>query len=570
MPELITTLLMIPKLYPRPLLILSLFACCLCGCRGQKGHAPDTIAVTPQEMQAKASDLLKSALQDGDSVRLNDSILLRQPSLSRVLYEKNNYEPLWCREEQWLPEGRQLIQFIQQARLYGLFPSDYHGPEIATIAGKFDADSLGKSDRKNVTYWTHADIMLTDAFIQSLKDIKSGRLPADSITLRKDSVLTDEFYLAQLEQVKKGASIEDVAKALEPQHPAYQLLKNGIRKFLDSATFRQYTKVPPPGKDAAAFNTALQHRLFEEGFVATDSVRLDSAQLAEGVKKFQKNRGIAVDGKAGEGTVRMLNLDDEEKFVRIAISMDEYKMLPEKMPARYIWVNLPSFYMQVFEGDSAKLTSKIICGKSKTRTPVLTSAVSELITYPQWVPPPSIVQKEILPAVKKNPGYLAKKGFSLVDSKGEEVDPYSVDWSKYSKSIPYRVVQGSGDDNALGIMKFVFSNKYSVYLHDTNQRYLFGQSNRSLSHGCVRVQEWEKLAYYLIRNDSLAGGGRNRADSVRSWLSNKQKKSIPLKQKMPVFIRYITCEGKNGGVAFYDDIYGDYRRLAEKYFAGKK
>lgn len=240
------------------------------------------------------------------------------------------------------------------------------------------------------------------------------------------------------------------------------------------------------------------------------------------------------------------------------------------MPSKYVWVNIPSYYMQLMDGDSVKINSRVVVGKTKTRTPVLTSNINEMITYPQWVPPPSIVMKEILPAVKKNPGYLAKKGFSLWDSKGEEIDPYTVDWSKYSKGIPYRVVQGSGDANALGIMKFVFSNKYSVYLHDTNQRYLFGQTMRSLSHGCVRVQDWDKLTFYLLRNDSLSTGrASSRADSVRTWLQNKQKRSVALKNKMPVFIRYITCEGRNGEVIFYDDIYGDDKMLKEKYFASK-
>jgi murein L,D-transpeptidase YcbB/YkuD len=132
-------------------------------------------------------------------------------------------------------------------------------------------------------------------------------------------------------------------------------------------------------------------------------------------------------------------------------------------------------------------------------------------------------------------------------------------------------VQGSGDANALGIMKFVFDNKYSVYLHDTNQRYLFANAMRSLSHGCVRVQEWQKLAWYILQTDSLnaKGGNYTRIDSVKSWLENKQKKSIAVKNKLPVYIRYITCEGKNEGIVFYDDVYAEDRMLREKYFASK-
>ena len=222
-------------------------------------------------------------------------------------------------------------------------------------------------------------------------------------------------------------------------------------------------------------------------------------------------------------------------------------------------------------GNKVELSSKVICGKAKTRTPLLNSAVSLIITYPQWVPPPSIVGKEILPAVKKNPGYLARKGFSLIDSKGNEVDPYSVDWSKYSRGIPYRIVQGSGDANSLGIIKFHFDNKYSVYLHDTNQRYLFANAMRSLSHGCVRVQEWQQLAFYLFRNDSSLNAGNNftRIDTVKALLARKQKRNFSIKNKMPLFIRNVTCEGRNGNILFYDDIYGEDKMIRQKYFATK-
>ena len=175
--------------------------------------------------------------------------------------------------------------------------------------------------------------------------------------------------------------------------------------------------------------------------------------------------------------------------------------------------------------------------------------------------------------MKKNAGYLARKGFSLVDVKGETVDPYSVNWAKYTKGIPYKIVQGSGDDNALGIYKFNFNNPYSVYLHDTNQRYLFKNTVRALSHGCVRVQDWEKLAFYIANNDSLnqkeGSVATYNSDSIKIWLANKERKRIIVKNRIPLFIRYFTCEGKNGKIIFYDDIYGEDKILRDKYFAGK-
>ena len=549
------------------LLCLFLFLAC-----NSKGKKDESIVSTPQELQVRVADLIEKIISAGnDNRKSGDTVILSQPRIAAQLYKKYDFTPAWCSKEEWLPSGDSLYHFIETAQRYGLFPEDYHLKEIAAIRTKIFNDTAAINDRKDPLLWAKADVMLTDAFIQIIKDVKLGRLPQDSITLRKDSVLSDEFYQQQFTELQQSGSLTQIIQSLEPKHKGYQLLKQGIQNFLDSADYRQFTIVPYPVTDSMKFKKTMQKRLYEGNFIAFDSVAADSSQLANAIKLFQKKKGIAVDGRAGEGTIRMLNVNDREKFIRIAITMDKYKMLPEKMPSKYIWVNTSANYLKLIEGDSVRLFSKTICGKPKTRTPLLTSNITELITYPQWVPPSSIIVKEILPAVKRNPGYLSRKGFSLLDSKGNEVDPYSVNWSKYSKAIPYRVVQGSGDANALGIMKFVFSNKYSVYLHDTNQRYLFASAMRSLSHGCVRVQEWEKLVLYIIKNDSLnaVGNSYTKIDSLRTWLQKKQKKSIPVRNKIPVYIRYFTCEGQKGGIVFYDDIYNEDKFLREKYFGSK-
>ncbi len=537
----------------------------LLGCRG-KTVAKETQVTRPEEMKQKAGDLLRTLLQeDSDS-----SLALRQPVFVKNYYQQSGYLPAWSASERWQPAADSLYDFIRQSRYYGLFPEDYHQEELQSIRQRFAADSLAKSDRADALLWARSDILFTDAWAQLIHDVKLGRLPDDSISLNRDSTIEESVYREKMSALLQQGSPRVLIDSLEPSQRGYQLLKSGIKKFLDSAEFREYTVVPVPGKDSLGFKKALQKRLFEGGYIAFDSVLADSAQLARAVKKFQQAKGITVDGKAGAGTVRMLNLGDREKFIRIAISMDKYKKLPAEMPEKYIWVNTSSNYLEVMEDGKVKFSSRVISGKPLTRTPLLNGAVSLLITYPQWVPPPSIVAKEILPAVKKNPGYLARKGFSLLDNEGEEVDPYTVDWSKYNKSIPYRVVQGSGDANALGVLKFHFDNKYSVYLHDTNQRYLFANAMRSLSHGCVRVQEWMQLALYILRNDSLhSEGNYTRIDSLKTWLKNKEKRQLGLRHKMPLFIRYFTCEGRDGGVVFFDDVYGDDRRLREKYFTNK-
>jgi L,D-transpeptidase YcbB len=534
-----------------------------------------TFADNPGDLQEKVTSLLHESVNTGfdniQTVIADSATKLYQPELVLYLYKQKELKPIWSEKQSWKPEADSLLRFIETSRLYGLFPEDYHAGILKDIKQKFIFDSAAKNDKKNVLLWTRADILLTDAFVKIIKDIKIGRLPYDSVTLRKDSVLTDSFYTAQLELLATK-SFTDFITALEPSHRGYHLLKAGIKNFLDSASQKMFSRVPYPEKDKLKFQKALQQRLFEGGFISFAEPQADSTQLATAVKAFQKQKGLTADGVAGEATVRMMNVNDQEKFIRIAISLDKYKMLPEKMPARYIWVNASANMLELVEQNKVKLKSKVICGKAKTRTPLLNSHISELITYPQWVPPPSIVSREILPAVKRNPGYLSRKGFHLVDGKGNRVDPYSVNWSKYHTASPYMIVQGSGDANALGIMKFVFTNKYSVYLHDTNQRYLFNNSNRSLSHGCVRVQEWDKLTWYILKTDSVAAAGNGNytpADSVKTWLKGKQKKSIAVRNKIPLFIRYFTCEGEDGNIRFYDDVYSEDKLLREKYFSSK-
>jgi L,D-transpeptidase YcbB len=556
-------------------LCLLIFMLLNSSCNNSSKPPVNDIVAVPEKMDKRVSEKIEeylAAVIAGKS-KPDDSTALKQPSLVEDVFKQRKFETLWSKDEQWNKQGNELFDFIDGSRMYGLFPDDYHYKNLLALRNAFAADSLSKGARTNAQLWTGCELMLTDAFVQIINDIKLGRLMPDSILQRKDSVINIDLYLSKLNEFINGTPLLKIIESLEPAHKGYRQLRAGIKQFIDSADFRKFTYVPFPYKDTIKFRKTLQLRLYESGFIDFDKPLADSMTLAQAIQKFQRNKGIKADGKAGESVVRGLNNSDKEKFIRLAITMDRYKMMDDKMPARYIWVNLPSYYLQLIEKDSAKITSRVIIGKPGNRTPVLTSSINEMITYPTWTPPQSIIIKEILPAVKRNPGYLARRGFKLINGRGEEIDPYSVNWAKYTKTIPYRVVQNSSDANALGIFKFNFINKYAVYLHDTNQRYLFGNSSRALSHGCVRVQDWEKLAYYIIKNDSLNfkrnDTMRIPSDSVRTWLSAKQRKVIPVQNKLPVYIRYFSCEGKNGKIVFYDDIYGEDRLLREKYFANK-
>jgi L,D-transpeptidase YcbB len=564
-----------PNLYSREFLVLLIIIFCI-SCSNDEGNQKTEFVEEPAKMDEVVSQKLKNIVNNAFSEkgRVDDSIKLSVYKTVSEVYKSNNYSRIWSKEENLLPVADSMLQFIKNARYSGLFPEDYHHRELQSVYKRFASDSTGTGDRKDAVLWTKTDLMLTDAFLNIARHLHSGRLRPDSIYKSRDSSLPHNFFRQLLSTAVEKNQITTVLSQLEPVHGGYHELKKSIPGFLDSAILNTtYTYLNYPYKDSAAFVQTLIRRLKEEGVVPWQTQSLDSTELRTYILQVQKKKGLKADGRFGLQLVTELNNNDPEKFYRIAINLDRYKMMPVEMPKRYIWVNLPGYYLKVLDSDTVRLESKVIVGTPKTRTPLLSSEINNMVTYPQWTIPNSIIVKEILPALKKNPGYLAKKGYMLVTWEGEPVDPYVVEWSKYNKGIPYKVVQGSGDANALGILKFNFPNSYSVYLHDTNQRYLFKKESRALSHGCVRVQEWKKLAWYISELDSVNAETKTTiytpADSIEAWLTRKEKHVIPVKTKLPVYFRYFTAEGRNGRLVFFNDIYGEDRIARTAFFPQK-
>ncbi len=539
-------------------------------------HRPDMVK-DPNKMDQIVKERIKLALTHAshENGKINDSIQLNLPEIVKDFYSATENKPVWSSTEKWLPFADSLFQFIVNAKQEGLFPKDYHIINLSSLKTKLDNDSLKRMD---ATQWATADLMLTDGFMRVIKDLKRGRLKPDSVTILKDTSLTDNFFINSLKDLTEKKQFSRLLHSLQPKYKGYWELKKGIKRFLDTMDLNLYTYINYPYKkgnssDSSFFIKNLQKRLHQSGCIDFTNTMPDTAQLNAAIKKYQLKKGIKADGKITSALVRVLNTSDAERFKRIAITLDKYKLMPDNMPKKYIWVNLPGFYLWVIENDTIALESRVICGKPETRTPLLNSAITDMVTYPTWTVPTSIISKQYLPKLKNNPNYLARIGLKLVDRKGETVDPTTINWAKYSKGIPYQVVQGSGDNNALGVLKFNFNNPYAVYLHDTNQRYLFKNASRALSHGCVRVQEWEKLAFYIARNDSMnrkngvAPGYTT--DSIRNWISAKERHRIEVKNHIPLYLQYFTCEGINGKIKFYDDIYGEDKILREKYFADK-
>ena len=556
------------------LLLCILMASCQFGGKERKEQK---VTIQPGQADVPTSEQIHQLIEQANSSegRINDSTRLYLPHLVQHLYEENSFVNLWSTQHRWKPLADSVLNFLHQAEQYGLFPNAYHQSRLQQLHHQLKSDSAARASSFN---WALADVLLTDACLHSLKDLKYGRLWSDSADLSNDSSIRFQYLADVFTSLLNQGTWSKTLQRAEPIYRGYHELKAAIPDFLDSMDRRVYTYVPYPFKrgdstDSVKFIASLQQRLYEARWIGFQKPLPDSAQLDQAIRNYQRKKNLTVDGKFGAELIRSLNATDVERFKQIAITLDRYKQFPDSLPQKYIWVNLPGSYLQVWDHDSLALESKVICGAPTTRTPLLTSKITDMVTYPTWTVPTSIISKQYLPKLKTNPNYLNKLGLRLLNQKGENVDPATVSWGKYTRGIPFKVMQASGDNNALGVMKFNFNNEYAVYLHDTNQRYLFQKKNRALSHGCVRVQEWEQLAFYLLRNDSaMAAPGdtlRYNADSIRNWIAAKKHRRIDVKDEVTLFIYYLSCEGKNGRMKFYDDIYGEDKALREKYFADR-
>jgi murein L,D-transpeptidase YcbB/YkuD len=496
---------------------------------------------------------------------IEDSSLLTTPNETIAAYKDANYEPLWIKDEGLTNNGQTLINFIRNARSYGLIPEAYNLQKITSQYNKLQLDSLWEKERKNPKNWARIDILLTDAFLSITRNLDRGYIPLDSLS--KDATYTAAKYKEALINTRKTDNLLQILESFEPKSKSYQDLKKLLPNFLSAADFsKKYTFIDYPITNKNKFVAQIIKRSKEENLLPNDVTNLDSIELSNLVKSIQEKKNLEIDGKYGRQLILALNNTDSEKFLKIVINMDRLRRNREEYPNRYLWVNLPSFYLQVFENGETKIESKVIIGKPNTRTPLITSKINQITTYPTWTIPTSIISKEILPNIKKNNNYLNRKGYSIFDASGQKVNPDSVNWSSYEKGIPFKVVQPGGDANSLGIMKFNFPNKYSVYLHDTNQRSLFNNSFRSLSHGCVRVQNWDSLYQYIIlsdkraNDDDIASNGVL-VDSVKTWLNAKKRRTVSIVNELPIYIRYYTAASKNGKIEFYEDVYGEDNKI---------
>ena len=355
--------------------------------------------------------------------------------------------------------------------------------------------------------------------------------------------------------------------AIEPVHPQYQALKEWLRRYrsleLDSMWAPVFTdhKRFVPG-DSAEVIGQVRTLLQKWGDVpdTTASMRFDSL-LVQGVRQFRSRHGLKEVDAIDDALVDVLNVPPDERVRQLLINMERLRWMPDQPKGEFLLVNIPAFRLYVYEQGRVSWTMNVVVGREATRTVIFNDSLTQVVLAPYWNIPQSIIRSEILPSVKRNAGYLDRKNMEVVVG-GTVVPSRSISWNKYSKGVPFTIRQKPGAGNALGRVKFLFPNAYSIYFHDTSSKGGFKEDQRAFSHGCIRLSEPLKLAEHLLRNDTTWTPQR-----IEKAADGKTETIVRVKPSVPVIIGYFTAWVDDAGrLNFRDDIYGHDERLARELF----
>jgi murein L,D-transpeptidase YcbB/YkuD len=518
----------------------------LFSCHDKVEHEVKTIKIiTPEQLQTEVEKELVTFLQN-DSILIIDSIQLNTYSYFKKIYLKHLF---WFDKSQLNSKGDSLLDIIKNCKYYGLIPEDYHNLKI-----KNEISEINKQkDFVNISSLVKADLLMSNAYYLMGAHLNKGRFYPDSLLLQVDfkklSIGWDSILLSGINSNKIKAALD----SLEPKHYNYRMLKKELAHILNDKSSFNFDSIPFISEtDSVKKISLIKKNLIIQGFYDTLSSASDSIKLAKAINGFQKKWSIQPDGKLGKYTKQALSYNRDKIIKQISMSMERWRWEESKFPAKYAFINIPAFWLVVFEKDTVVMQSAVVCGKPETQTPILKSKIDHLLIYPYWNAPLSIATKEILPAVQRDISYLEKKHFEVIGNHNQVLDYTKLPWKKYSKNyLPVRFRQRIGEENSLGIMKFNFYNPYGVYLHDTNSKRYFKTSSRAQSHGCIRLEQFTQFADFLIRDDSL----RYTHDSLQQYFSIQQQRKINLKNRLPIYTRYYTAHADSTGLKLYIDIY---------------
>lgn len=498
--------------------------------------ARDSLAAIQTAKAAVASEVERVLTKRPGRALLINRFELEAAPLLRTYYQQHQYTPLWYADD----ERNWLLQFLQNVREYGLEPSDYLPQEWPG----YDSDK----DK------AQQDVLLSNALIHVARDLAVGRFAPDSLSRSwtPNSRVPDLSLL--LDAHSDTAALKHQLSEIQPDNPMYHSLQKACAVFVKHFVLEDSTVLVPIQKtDSVAAHKLARSLLHYRGFLDTAKESGDSMYLAA-LRRFQAMHGLRDDGLIGTNTAQALGRSNRHRYQSICITLERWRW-ESAWPQPFAWVALPGFELQIVDHDSVVQAHRVVVGTRSNQTPEITSAINVLVAYPYWHVPYSISSKELLPKAQQDAAYLGRNGYTVRDRSGQVVDPQQVDWSGVSAgNFPYQIRQNGGTGNALGLVKFLFPNPHSVYLHDTNAKKYFDSEIRSFSHGCVRLDDPMRFAAYLLERDTGKADLRN----VQQAIDQRRENKIPLSPGLPVYFRHFTARGgADGWPLFHVDLYGE-------------
>jgi len=466
------------------------------------------------------------------------------------LYERNDFQLLWQNPQ----NVKDLLDDIGSIADEGLNPEDYHLSQLLVL--KLRLDGVESPDPSLLADY---DILLTDSLVRLCYHIQFGKVDPESLdpAWNMGRQVRNANPVGAIENRLRSATLAKGLKNIRPEIKYYQLLKAALKKYRAIQVAGGWPPVPA-GPTLRLEMTdprilRLRKRLAVTGDLegaAGDSDHYDE-DLAAAVKRFQTRHQLKPDGIVGKNTYAALNVTVKQKIDQIRVNLERVRWVFHELPEDYVAVDIAGFRAYNIEGITPTWTSKVQVGKPFRKTPVFKSKIKYIVFNPTWTVPPTILKKDILPKIKKDPAYLNEMKISVIDRQGQTVDPNSVDWSQYRSTVPYTLRQEPGPHNALGRIKFIFPNKHLIYLHDTPSRSLFERQDRAFSSGCIRVEKKIELAQLLL-NDPV-NWSRER---IQEMIDTDITQRVNLPKPKPIMLLYVTIWfDENNNYIFQKDVY---------------
>jgi len=495
--------------------------------------------------------------------------LLYGSSLLPRFYANRSYAPAWIGESGPLPRALSLVEAIGNASSEGLRAEEYHLETIAVLMNRISSEKavlrFASPDQA-----ADLDLILTDTFLMYASHLLSGRVNPETLQSEWFIKGRKRDLLKVLETAMKQNSVTETLVSLNPPHQGFERLKAALAEYRDLVSKGGWPVLSPgpllKRGDHGERVKELRSRLLATGdFTAStenDESQLFDEVLETGVMQFQSRHGLKADGVVGPATLEAMAVPAEVRLRQIEVNLERWRWLPAKLGARYVQVNIADFTLSVIENDYTVMSMRAIVGKDFQKTPVFTGRITEIELNPYWIIPSTIAGTEILREIRKSRAYLARNRIRVYKGWGPDarrINPGSIDWARVSgRNLPFWLRQDPGPKNPLGTVKFLFPNKYDVYIHGTPFHELFERDSRGFSHGCIRIESPVELAEYLL-HDSADWSG----ESLLAAIETGENIGIRLSDPTPVHVMYFTAwVDETGTVHFRDDVYGHDDALA--------